>query len=313
MVPWAKIREADGIPQSNFVNNRNWEGFSPDPYLTGWAMRESILGLQDAGIIATAKHFILNEQEHFRQPGSVPGYPGLPAITSNIDDRTLHEIYLPPFAEAVRAGVGAVMCSYQQVNNSYACQNSKILNGLLKDELGFEGFVMTDWGAQHSGVLSALSGVDMTMAGQTTCCSPTPADSFWGPNLTTAVLNGSVPLSRVDDMVTRIMATWYYTGQDQGYPEVSFSTWTQKTYDYTYYAGKAGYGEVNYHLNVRSNHDSLMRGIVADSIILLKNVNNTLPLIKPTQIGVFGSDAGPGVGGPNQFSDRGMALSIKLI
>lgn len=63
----------------------------------------------------------------------------------------MHELYLWPFADAVRAGVGSVMCSYQQINNSYGCQNSKTLNGLLKGELGFQGFVMSDWQAQHSG------------------------------------------------------------------------------------------------------------------------------------------------------------------
>jgi beta-glucosidase-like glycosyl hydrolase len=66
----------------------------------------------------------------------------------------MHELYLWPFADAVRAGVGSIMCSYNQINNSYACQNSKMLNNILKDELGFQGFVMSDWQAQHSGVVS---------------------------------------------------------------------------------------------------------------------------------------------------------------
>lgn len=272
-------------------------------------MRETILGLQDAGIIATAKHYILNEQEHFRQTGESAG-TSLPPMTSNIDDRTLHEIYLWPFAEAVRAGVGAIMCSYNQVNNSDACQNSKVLNGLLKDELDFQGFVVSDWGAQHAGVASALAGLDMTMPGGDTFISGT---SFWGPTLTTAVLNGSIPLSRVDDMVTRILAAWYYTGQDQDFPEAKFSSWTLQTNGYLYLMGQAGYGEINAHVNVRENHNDIMRNIVADSVVVLKNVNNTLPLSKPKQLGVFGSDAGPGVGGPNQFTDRGMSCMIELI
>lgn len=282
---------------------RNWEGFSPDPYLAGWAMRQTVQGLQDAGIIATAKHYILNEQEHFRQPGSTEGYPDLPAITSNIDDRTMHEIYLWPFAEAVRAGVGSIMCSYQQVNNSYSCQNSKILNGLLKDELGFPGFVMSDWGAQLTGTASALAGLDMTMPGG--AFLGIGSLSYWGPNLTLAVLNGTIPLSRVNDMVTRIMAAYYYVGQDQGYPPVSFSSWTLATYGNKYFAANEGYGLINQHIDVRGNHGDVARGLAADSIVLLKNVNNTLPLRNQKQIGVFGSDAGPGIGGPNQFSDRG--------
>jgi beta-glucosidase len=90
------------------------------------------------------KHYIGNEQETNRNPiGNVS------ALSSNIDDKTLHELYLWPFADAVHAGAGCIMCSYNRINNSYACQNSKILNGLLKTELGFEGFVVTDWGAQR--------------------------------------------------------------------------------------------------------------------------------------------------------------------
>jgi beta-glucosidase len=270
-------------------------------------MSQSIKGIQDAGVIATAKHFILNEQEHFRQPGMDSSYPDLPAITSNLDDRTMHEIYLWPFAEAVRAGVGAVMCSYQQVNNSYACQNSKILNGLLKDELDFQGFVMSDWGAQLAGVASALAGLDMTMPGSTILSDT--SISYWGANLTQAVVNGSVPLSRLDDMVTRILAAWYFTGQDKDYPMPNFSSWTTSTYGNYYYAASEGYGQINAHVDVRGNQGDINRQLVADSIVLLKNVNNTLPLSKPMEIGVFGSDAAPGPGGPNQFPDRGNCFS----
>ena len=93
--------------------------------------------LQSEGVMATAKHYVGNEQEHFRQARE---WGLLNALSSNIDDRTLHEVYAWPFAESVRAGVASVMCSYQMVNNSYACANSKLMNGILKDELGFQGF-----------------------------------------------------------------------------------------------------------------------------------------------------------------------------
>jgi len=86
------------------------------------------------------------------------------------------------------------MCSYNRVNNSYGCANSKILNGLLKTELGFQGWVVSDWGAQHAGVATALAGLDMAMPN---------GDAFWGSNLVDAVINGSVPEFRLDDMVTR--------------------------------------------------------------------------------------------------------------
>lgn len=118
---------------------RNWEGFSPDPYLSGVAVWESVKGIQRAGIMACTKHYILNEQEHFRQPGSTAPYYTLPSSSSNLDDRTMHELYLWPFADAVRAGTASIMCSYEQINNSYGCQNSYTLNYLLKNELGFQG------------------------------------------------------------------------------------------------------------------------------------------------------------------------------
>lgn len=85
------------------------------------------------------------------------------------------------------------MCSYNRANNSHACQNSKLLNGLLKGELGFQGFVVSDWGAQQSGMASALAGLDVTM----------PSSILWGANLTLGVNNGTVPESQVDNMVTR--------------------------------------------------------------------------------------------------------------
>lgn len=81
-----------------------------------------------------------------------------------IDDaKFLTRLSCRPFYNAVRAGTAAVMCSYNRINNTYGCQNSKVLNGLLKDQLGFQGFVVSDWGAQKSGVGSALAGLDMAM------------------------------------------------------------------------------------------------------------------------------------------------------
>ena len=97
------------------AGGRNWEGFGTDPYLQGVAAANTIRGIQEEGVIATIKHFVGNEQEHFRQSREW----GLPnAISSNMDDRTLHEVYGWPFGDSVKAGVGSVMCSYQMV--SYA-------------------------------------------------------------------------------------------------------------------------------------------------------------------------------------------------
>lgn len=99
-----------------------------------------------------------------------------------------------PFQDAVHAHSSSLMCAYQRINNSYGCANSYTLNGLLKTELGFQGFVVSDWNAQYTGVATSLAGLDVTMPN---------AGVYWGPKLKEAVTNGSLAESRVDDQVTR--------------------------------------------------------------------------------------------------------------
>ena len=98
------------------------------------------------------KHFIANEQELNR---------GI--VSSNVDDRVIHELYLWPFADAVHSNAAAIMCSYNQLNSTWACENDHTINGLLKTKLGFQGYVVSGWDAQHSTNQSALSGLDMEM------------------------------------------------------------------------------------------------------------------------------------------------------
>src|SRR6266576_886305 len=102
--------------------------------------------MQENGVIATVKHFIGNEQEMYSMDIIPHGL--MKAISSNIDDRTLHELYAWPFAEAIRAGVGAIMSSYNDVNGSACSHNSKLVNGILKDDMGFQGLVSAPT-AQH--------------------------------------------------------------------------------------------------------------------------------------------------------------------
>jgi beta-glucosidase len=142
-------------------SGRNWEGYSPDPYLSGIGFALTIEGMQSSGVQAVAKHLVGAEQETQRTSTILANGTVTEAISSNMDDRTLHEVYGWPFADAVHSGVAAVMCSYNRLNGSYACQNSKLLNGILKDELAFQGYVMSDWAATHSGVASILAGLDM--------------------------------------------------------------------------------------------------------------------------------------------------------
>lgn len=197
------------------------------------------------------------------------------------------------------------MCSYNQVNNSYACQNSHTLNYLLKGELGFQGFIMTDWQGQHSGVGSALAGLDMTMPGDTLFDS---GRSYWGANLTIAVLNGTVPQWRIDDMCIRIIAAWYFVGRDD--PSISvpinFDSWTLDTYGYQHFIANEGFTLINEHVDVRGEHANLIRQIGSASTVLLKNTNNALPLTGKEKItAVFGNDAGDNPYGPNGCPDRG--------
>ncbi|KAJ9118611.1 hypothetical protein QFC22_003831 [Naganishia vaughanmartiniae] len=260
------------------TSGRQWEMAGGDPYLAGESAYYSVRGLQDAGVQACAKHYILNEQERNRTTSS-----------SNVDDATIHEIYLHPFLRAVQADVSAVMCSYNLVNSSWACQNSKAVNGLLKHELGFQGQVMSDWQATHSGVDAALAGLDQSMPGDVTFSS---GDSYFGKNLTLSVNNGSVPLSRVEDMAIRVMAGYFLLGQDSNYPSVNFDTFKPN-------------GPLDEHVNVQDDHAEIIRKVGAASTILLKNENGTLPLRKPRTLAMIGSDAGPPARGPNGFSDRG--------
>jgi beta-glucosidase len=286
------------------AGGRNWEGFGSDPVLQGIAAAQTIKGIQEEGVMATAKHYVLNEQEHFRQSWEW----GLPnAISSNLDDRAMHEIYAWPFADSIKAGVVSIMCSYNQVNSSYACQNSKLLNGILKDELGFQGFVQSDWLAQRAGVASALAGLDVTMPGDGLRWAK--GNSLWGPELTKSVLNGSVPIDRLDDMVTRVVASWYQVGQDK-WPKGSgpnFSSWTNDRIGKLHEGSPSdkAMGVVNQYVNAQGEgedaHSHIVRRVAAEGTVLLKNEGTLLPLDRKGwkkgkrqtkyRVGVFGEDA----------------------
>lgn len=287
------------------LGGRNWEGFSNDPYLLGQMGAQAVEGIQEAGVIACAKHYIANEQEHFRQVSDavLAGYELDDAISANVDDKTMHELYNWPFVDAVHAGVGSIMCSYNQINNSYACQNSKMLNGILKGEMGYQGFVVSDWAAHHSGVGAAAAGLDMSMPGDTVFNSGV---SYWGANLTLAVLNGTVAEYRLDDMAMRIMAAFFKVGRTVGgEPDINFATFVDDAEGYKYLMAEEGYGVVNKHVDVRRNHAKHIRESAAQGTVLLKNAHGALPLHKPKRMVVVGDDAGPNSKGPNGCSDRG--------
>lgn len=207
-----------------------------------------------------------------------------------------------PYYDAIRAGASAVMCSLQRINGSYACQNSKALNGLLKTELGFQGFVMSDWWAHFSGVGSLEAGLDMDLPGSIFPATPNAAGdaylAYFGGNITIGVNNGTIDIARVDDMIARIMTPYFALHQDEDFPSVdpssaplaSFSppnTWFRE-WNLTGPSSR----------DVRDNHGDLIRRHAASSTVLLKNERNALPLRSPRRIAVFGNDATDVTEGP---------------
>ncbi|KAH7912075.1 family 3 glycoside hydrolase [Hygrophoropsis aurantiaca] len=262
----------------NAQGGRNWEGFGADPFLSGETAHETVLGMQAGGVQATAKHYINNEQEWKRTMES-----------SNVDDRTEHEIYAQPFMRAVMGGVSSVMCSYNLINDTYACNNNKTLNDMMKREIGFQGYIQSDWTATMD-TLSAVAGLDMTMPGGINFGENA---SYFGGNLTAFVMNDTISMERLDDMATRIIASWYYMHQDEDYPPVSFNM--NDPYD----------PATNFHINVQSDHYTVVREIGAAGTVLLKNERGALPLDKPRSLVMVGSDAGPPTSGPNEYVDQG--------
>lgn len=141
----------------------------------------------------------------------------------------------------------------------------------------------------------------MTMPGDTVFNSGL---SFWGTNLTLAVLNGTVPQYRIDDMAMRIMASYFKVGLTLDEPPINMNSWTKDTFNYRYFYAQDGYEQVNWHVDVQEEHGRLIREVGAKSTVLLKN-NGALPLSKPKFLAVVGEDAGPNLYGPNGCADRG--------
>jgi len=280
---------------------RNWEGFGADPVLQAIGGAETIKGIQANGVIATIKHLVGNEQEMYRM--DIVPHGLMKALSSNIDDRTLHELYAWPFAEGIRAGVGAVMTAYNEVNGSASSQNSQTINGLLKDEMGFQGLVMSDWLAHIGGVSAALAGMDMSMPGDGAI--PLLGTSYWAYDLSKSILNGTIPVSRLNDMVTRIVAAWYQFGQDQDHPLPNFSANTADPTGPCYPGALFSPTCVtNQYVNVQADHKNVARNVARESITMLKNTNNTLPLSTSAVLKVFGSHAQSNPDGINACNQR---------
>lgn len=167
------------VPQ----NGRTFEAFGEDPYLVSQMAVAEIQGIQSQDIIANVKHYAANNQENNRSKVNVI-----------VDERTLHEIYFPAFEASVKdGGVASLMGAYNKVNGAYCCENTELLDRILKKDWGFKGFVTSDFGAVHSTAPSALAGLDLEM----------PTGKYFGTNLETAIQSGSVPMSVIDDKLIR--------------------------------------------------------------------------------------------------------------
>lgn len=195
----AKSKDADVLlgPTINLhrhpLGGRHFECYSEDPLLTGELASSYVKGVQSVGVSACLKHFIGNDTEYQRH-----------FVSSNIDDRTLRELYLLPFEMGVKAGSLSVMSAYNQLNNVFCSSNEEILTNILKEEWNFPGYVVSDWGAAQDTIGNANGGLD--------CEMPGPARS-WGENLVKAVNNGKVDEEVVDDKVRRILRVADFTGR----------------------------------------------------------------------------------------------------
>ncbi len=224
------------------LGGRNFEYFSEDPYLAGEMAASFINGVQSKGVGTSLKHFAANNQETERM-----------SISAEIDERTLREIYLAAFETAVKkAQPWTVMCAYNKLNGTYCSEHHQLLVDLLKKEWGFEGFVVSDWGAVHERVASLQGGLDLEMPG--------PRQSRV-QSVIAAVQTGHLDESVLDEAVARILKIVFQAAE------------TPKG------------GEFD-----QAAHHALARRIASEGMVLLKN-NGILPLKDQQQIAVIGRAA----------------------
>lgn len=224
------------------LGGRNFEYFSEDPYLAGELAASIINGVQNKGVGTSLKHYAANNQEYQRF-----------SISAEVDERTLREIYLPAFEKAVKqAQPWTVMCAYNKVNGTFASEHDELLNKILKDEWGFEGLVVSDWGAVRDRVAALKGGLDWEMPGAQDRHVQEVIDAVNASELDEAVL---------DESVRRILRIVFMASK------------TPKT------------GEFD-----ADAHHELARRIASEGMVLLKN-NGILPLRGQQQIAVIGRSA----------------------
>lgn len=246
-------------------NGRNFEYTGEDPVLAGTMAGNVEKGVLSEHVMSDIKHYALNDQE-----------TGRTKVNVLLDKKAMRESDLLAFEIAIGiAKPSGVMCSYNLVNNDYACENDYLLNQVLKKDFGFKGFVLSDWGGTHSSIKAALNGLDQEMPGD---------DGYFDTQLKKAVEDGQVPQSRLDDMVHRILRGMFAAGVVDNPP-------------------------VRTVVDPFKGRDDAQH-IAEESIVLLKNAGNILPLkASPAEsIALIGSHADVGVlsgGGSAQVDPPG--------
>lgn len=269
----ARARDKDVLlaPAINIIRSplcgRNYEYFSEDPVLIARMVVPYIQGVQSQNIAACVKHYAINNQETNR--GSIDVRAG---------ERTIREIYLPGFKAAVCEGhCLAVMGAYNKFREQYLCENEYLLNTVLKKEWGFQGIVVSDWGAVHSTVESAMAGLDIEMGTEVLSYN----DYYFGHKLAESVKSGKVAESVINDKVRRILRVLYNCKVNQ--PERSRGA-----------------------INTRE-HEDLVYRVASEAVVLLKNSKGLLPLVREQirSVAVIGDNA------TETFASGGFGAGVK--
>ena len=242
-------------PTINIVRDPRWgrafESFSEDPYLSGQMAAADIQGIQSQGPISEVKHYAVYNQETNRNQTS---------DNAIVTDRVQREIYLQAFEDAVKQG-GALsdMCSYAEINGTFACENSNLMQNILQNQWGFQGFTASDFGATHSTVNSVNNGLDMEL----------PDSTYFGQPLTDAVNSGTVSIATINAAVTRILVAMFADG----------------LFDKTNTGALAN-------TVTSAAHTATAKQVAEEGSVLLKN-SSILPVTSATHsIAVIGDDAG---------------------
>ncbi|MCT4119028.1 glycoside hydrolase family 3 C-terminal domain-containing protein [Elizabethkingia anophelis] len=242
------------------LNGRNFEYMGEDPYLTSKMVVPYIKGVQSNGVATSVKHFALNNQEEFRHTSNVI-----------VDDRTLYEIYLPPFKAAVQEGDSwTIMGAYDKYKNQYASQNEYLLNKILKGEWGYKGVVVSDWGAVNNTEQAIHNGLDMEFGSWTNGLSAGTRNAYDNYYLAKPYLDliksGKVGTTELDDKVRRILRLAYNTTMNPNKPLGNIAS---------------------------EDHMAVAKEIGEEGIVLLQNNNSVLPINtdKVRKIAVIGENA----------------------